>query len=178
MPPHRNRTCPPEPVRLVILLYEGPIRPGQKSQTVPSNTPHLAVSGSLHGSPLPITAGYPHHSGVSPPERPEMVKFVLNFCYCAVDQERPFLKGNGPFLANLPFWTRGLPTTAGSPHRSGSSPPQRGLPTTAGSPHHSGVSPPQRGLPRTSGVPSSSFSMKGRKSVPTRAFLPLNWGGP
>ena len=151
-----------------------------------------------------------------------MVKFVLHFCYCAVDQERPFLKGNGPFLAHLPFWTRGLPTTAGSPHHSGSSPPQRGLPTTAGSPHHSGYcavdqerqffkgngpflahlpfwtrglpttagsphrsgsSRPQRGLhsgvsPPHSGVPSSSFSMKGRKSVPTRAFLPLKWGGP
>ena len=34
-----------------------------------------------------------------------MVKFALNFCYCAVDQEKnPFLNGNGPFLAYLPFW--------------------------------------------------------------------------
>ena len=37
---------------------------------------------------------------------PKMVKFTPNFCYCAVDQERPFLKGNGPFLAHLLFWAR------------------------------------------------------------------------
>ena len=35
-----------------------------------------------------------------------MVKFGPNFCYCAVDQEKPILKGNGPFLAHLPFGAR------------------------------------------------------------------------
>ena len=43
-------------------------------------------------------------SGPSAVLGPEMVKFGPNFCYCVVDQERPFLKGNGPFLAHLPFW--------------------------------------------------------------------------
>ena len=35
---------------------------------------------------------------------PEMVKFASDFCYCAVDQEKSFFNGNGPFLAHLPFW--------------------------------------------------------------------------
>ena len=65
---------------------------------------------------LPATRGL-HHSGVSPPERPEMVKFVLLLC-C-----RPRKKRKRAFLAHLTFWTL-LPT-------SGVSPPQRGLPTRA-----------------------------------------------
>ena len=43
-------------------------------------------------------------SGPSTPFGLEMVKFGPNFCYCAVDQEKVVLKGNGPFLAHLPFW--------------------------------------------------------------------------
>ena len=35
---------------------------------------------------------------------PEMMKFSRNFCSCAVDQKWPFLRGNGLFLAHLPFW--------------------------------------------------------------------------
>ena len=34
---------------------------------------------------------------------PEMVKFASNFCYCAANQEKAFLNGNGPLLAHLPF---------------------------------------------------------------------------
>ena len=87
----------------------------------------------------------PHHSRVSPPERHEMAKFVLNFCYCAVHQERTVFKRT--------------PQRASPPQRghSGVSPPQRGLPTTARSPHHSGVSPPQWGLPPR-GLPHSHHS--------------------
>ena len=32
-----------------------------------------------------------------------MIKFGPNFCYCAVYQEKSVFKGNGPFLARLPF---------------------------------------------------------------------------
>ena len=132
------------------------------TRRVPTRSPH-------HSRGLRTTAGSPQVSPpqrVSPPERHEIVKFVPNFCSCAVDQEKAVLKGNGPFLAHLPFWTFRVPP--GSPHHSGvsppqqglpsterASPPQRGLPTTAG-PHHGGVSPPQRGFPTTTGSPHQS----------------------
>ena len=41
-------------------------------------------------------------SGPSALLGPEMVKFASNFCYCALDQKRPFLNGNGSFLAHPP----------------------------------------------------------------------------
>ena len=34
-----------------------------------------------------------------------MVKLGPNFCYCAIDQEKPFFNKNGPFLSHLPFGT-------------------------------------------------------------------------
>ena len=43
-------------------------------------------------------------SGQSALLGPEMMKFCRNFCSCAVDQKWPFLRGNGLFLAHLPFW--------------------------------------------------------------------------
>ena len=45
-------------------------------------------------------------AGPAAPLGPEMVKFGPNFCYCAVDQERPFLKGNGRFWPICPFGAR------------------------------------------------------------------------
>ena len=48
-----------------------------------------------------------------------MIQFDPNFCYCAVYQETSFLKGNGPFLARLPF--SGLEVSRGPPGGLGAS---------------------------------------------------------
>ena len=91
-----------------------------------------------------------------------MVKFVSNFCYCAVDQQMAVFQRKRAVSGPFALWTPLRVPTAGSPHHSGVSPPHRGLgfrvppatAATAGSPHH--IFPPQRGLPTTAGSPHHS----------------------
>ena len=70
---------------------------------------------AVSGPSALLDPGSPHHSGSSPPQRglpttglgplwgarngQILPEFLLSW-------KRPFLKGNGPFLAHLPFWTR------------------------------------------------------------------------
>ena len=100
------------------------VSPPQRGLPTTAGSPHHPAAGSFHqsgrnGQICPEfllfllhakgpSAGSPHHSGVSPPERPEMVKFVPNFCYGAVDQEKAVFKRkrllkSGKILREDPF---------------------------------------------------------------------------